>query len=263
MDRKTPHPAAGAVILILAIWMAMIVGAGALTVRSSFSAADANVLPGEFTSTPTATATGVPTSCPQGTPEPLWVEPVTSPTNQLTQTITVRIGNGAAMTVTAESGVFAVIGSFDAYAHPAQVEMALLANTTHHLRVHATVRTVNQGGCVYGGYTLATDRDRHGAPLVIVQQPVDSTPTVTATPLELARAYLPLVLRSGSGAAGEPAPGGTAAHAPTAGTPMPTRTPWVTSTPGPPRPTPHPGTLTAMPPPTLWIPPTPWITPGH
>jgi len=263
MDRKTPHPAAGAVILILAIWVAAIVGAGVASERSLFSAAETNVLPGETTSTPTATATGVPTPCPRGTPEPLWVEPVTSPTNQLTQTITVRIGNGIAVTVTAESGVFSVMGSFDAYAHPAQVEIALLANTTHHLQAHATVHTVNHGGCVYGGYTIGTERDRYGAPLVIVQQPVDSTPTVTATPLELARAYLPLVLRSGSGAAGEPAPGGTAAHAPTAATPMPTRTPWVTSTPGPPRPTPHPGTLTAMPSPTFWIPPTPWIPPGH
>jgi len=242
MDKKAPHPASWAVILILAIWMSTIIGAGVLVARSSSFAAETNVLPGETTSTPTTTATGIPTSCPQGTPEPLWVEPVTSPTNRLTQTITVRIGNGAAVTVTAESGVFSAMGSFDAYAHPAQVEMALLANTTHHLRVYATVRTVNQGGCVYGGYTLATDRDRHGAPLVIVQQPVDSTPTATATSLEFRRAYLPLVLRSGSGAAG---------------TPMPTRTPWVTSTPGPPPPTPHPGTLTAMPSPTLWIPPTP------
>jgi hypothetical protein len=263
MDKKAPHSASWAVILILAIWMSAIIGAGVATGRSSSSAAETNVLPDETTLTPTETATGIPTFCPRGTPEPLWVEPVTSPTKQLTQTIIVRIGNGAAMTVTAESGVFAVIGSFDAYAHPAQVEMALLANTTHHLRVYATVRTVNQGGCVYGGYTLATERDRNSAPLVIVQQPVDSTPTVTATPLKLARAYLPLVLRSGSGATGNPTPSGAAAYTPTAGTPMPTRTSWVTSTPGSPPPTLHPGTLTAMPSPTLWIPPTSWITPGH
>ena len=261
MDKKARHPASWALVLILAIWMAAIVGVGVTTGRASFSAAETNVLPAEVTLTPTGTATGIPTSCPQGTPEPLWVEPVTSPTNQLTQTITVHIGNGAAVTVTAASGVFAVIGSFDAYAHPAQVEMALLADTTHQLRVSATVRTVNQGGCVYGGYTLATERDRNGVPLVIMQQRVDLTPTVTATPLELARVYLPLVLGSGSGTAGTPEPSATAAHTPTSGTPM--LTPGGSSTPRPPSPTRRPGALTAMPPPTLWILPTSRITPGH
>jgi hypothetical protein len=31
------------------------------------------------------------------------------------------------------------------------------------------VRTVDQGGCVYGGYTLSTTHDRNNLPLTIVQ----------------------------------------------------------------------------------------------
>jgi hypothetical protein len=110
-----------------------------------------------------------PTFCPVATPEPLWVEPVTSPTDQLTQTITVYLGNGEAVTVTAGSGTFAASGNFDAYTNPAQVDVALLANTVHHLRVFGEVRTVEWGGCVYGGYTLSTIWDRYGGPLVITQ----------------------------------------------------------------------------------------------
>jgi hypothetical protein len=110
-----------------------------------------------------------PTLCPVATPEPLWVEPITSPADQLTQTITVYLGNGEAVTVTAESGTFAAPGNFDAFANPARVDVALLANTVHHLRVFGKVRTVEWDGCVYGGYTLSTIWDRYGGPLVITQ----------------------------------------------------------------------------------------------
>lgn len=34
------------------------------------------------------------TQCPTATPEPLWVEPVTSPTSLRSQVITVYLGNG-------------------------------------------------------------------------------------------------------------------------------------------------------------------------
>jgi hypothetical protein len=40
------------------------------------------------------------------TPEPLWLDPVTSPTGELDQTIVVYIGNGETVTVTWESGTF-------------------------------------------------------------------------------------------------------------------------------------------------------------
>ncbi len=133
----------------------------------------------------TATETPMPTAtfCPQPTPEPLWVEPVTSPTDQLSQVITVRIGNGDAVTITTESGTFNVIGDFSAYSYPALVTVTLLANTTHHLTVYSHVKAIVQHGCTYGNYTLSTTVDKFGAPLIIVQQPTSSnTPTHTFTP---------------------------------------------------------------------------------
>lgn len=109
------------------------------------------------------------TVCPQATPEPFWVEPVTSPTGALSQTVTVSIGNGEAVTVTAESGVFAVAGVFGAYGNPAQVDVALLPDVIHHLQVVARVKPVSNGPCLYGGYTRSTQQDRNGQPLVIRQ----------------------------------------------------------------------------------------------
>lgn len=113
--------------------------------------------------------TNTSTPCPSATPELLAVEPLTSPTRLLSQVVTVRIGNGEAVTVTAESGAFTVTGSFGASFNPALVDVDLLANATHHLSVNARVRIVNSGGCQYGGYTLSTTQDKFGAPLAIVQ----------------------------------------------------------------------------------------------
>ncbi len=137
--------------------------------------------------TETLTSSPTPTRCPSATPELLWVEPVISPTGLLTQTIAVRIGNGEAVTVTAESGVFTATGSFGVYGAPALLPIDLLPDMTHHLQVQARVRTVYQWGCKYGGYTLSTSWDRYGAPLVIEQ--------VRATATPLPRLYLPLILR--------------------------------------------------------------------
>jgi len=113
----------------------------------------------------------------------LWVEPVISPTERLTQTVIVRIGNGEAVTVTAESGVFAVTGTFNAYGNPAGVTVALLPNTVHNLTVQARVRRIEQWGCIYGGYTLNTIHDRSGRRLVIEQR------------LPALKRYLPLFMR--------------------------------------------------------------------
>ena len=130
-----------------------------------------------LTSTPepdvSATASASPTGtlCPFGTAEPLWVEPVSSPTDKLSQTIVVRIGYGEEVTIVTESGTFTVTGDFDAYTNPALVEITLLPNTVHNLQVSARVKTITTGGCPYGGYTLTTTTDRQGAPLTIVQQP--------------------------------------------------------------------------------------------
>ena len=138
------------------------------------------------TSTPTATTVATPTWCPTMTPEPLWVDPVTSPTDQLAQVITVYIGNGEAVSVGAESGIFTSTGSFGAWSNPALVTMTLFADTTHHLWVTARVRTIDQGGCTFGGYTLSTGSDRYGTPLVIVQQPA-----TTPMPVSI---FLPFLL---------------------------------------------------------------------
>ncbi len=103
--------------------------------------------------------------CPLATPEFFIVEPVTSPTDQLSQTITVDLGNGEAITITTESGTFTA--PFDTF--PKEIEITLLPNTTHNLTVEGKVREVMQGNCPYGGYTLTTTRDRYGDPLVIEQ----------------------------------------------------------------------------------------------
>lgn len=99
------------------------------------------------------------------------MDPVRSPTGELSQTIVVWIGNGEQVTVDAESGTFTVRGRFDAYSNPARVAITLLPDTVYHLRVTAWVaRGPGTGGCIYGGYTLSTTSDRQGAPLVIEQR---------------------------------------------------------------------------------------------
>jgi hypothetical protein len=100
----------------------------------------------------------------------MWVEPVTSPTHQLSQTIVVWIGRGEEVTVETESGTFTVTGNFNAYSNPARVDITLLPNTVHHLRVTARVATIPQGHCLYGGYTLSATTDAKGVPLTIVQE---------------------------------------------------------------------------------------------
>lgn len=114
-----------------------------------------------------------PTVCPQATPEPLWVEPVLSPTFALTQTLVVYAGNSAAVTVTTVSGVFSVTGDFGGTVNPARVDIDLLPETTHELTVESAVRRVANSGCSYGGYVLSTRRDRNGAPLLIQQESGD------------------------------------------------------------------------------------------
>ena len=136
-----------------------------------------------LTATDSAVPKLTPTFCPVTTPEPLWVEPVTSPTDQFTQVITVRLGNGEWVSVAAESGTFTVTGRFNAYSQPALVDMALLPNTTHHVRVTGRVRVIKSNGCVYGGYTLSTIWDRFGGPLIITQ--VFTTVSTSHFPLAL------------------------------------------------------------------------------
>ncbi len=115
------------------------------------------------TVTATAAVTLTPINCPQATPELLWVEPVTSPTDQLAQIVTVHMGNLEVVTITTESGIFTATGQ------PARVEVALLPNRNHYLQVVAKVAEIWSAGCRYGGYTLHTRRDRNDNLLIIEQ----------------------------------------------------------------------------------------------
>ena len=123
------------------------------------------------TTLPVSTITITPTFCPPPTPEPLWVNPVTSPTDQLTQVITVYIGNGEKVTIEAESGTFTVTDAFNHHSNPAIIEIVLLPDTVHHLKVTAWVKSGLHGfnDCAYRGYTLSTTNDKDGAPLTIAQ----------------------------------------------------------------------------------------------
>jgi WD40 repeat protein len=74
------------------------------------------------------------------------------------------MGNCETVTITAESG------TFTGACHPESVTVDLSPNTIHYLEVIARVRQiVDDSGCEYGGYTLRTNRDRDGNPLVIQQ----------------------------------------------------------------------------------------------
>jgi hypothetical protein len=150
---------AAVVLLLVLVWIGGLALAAGRPPRAG--AEDATETPEP---TPTVTV------CPVGTPEPLWVDPVPDLTDRLTQTVVVYIGNGEAVTVSAETGDFCVQGSFDASAHPARVEITLRPDLIHHLTVVARVRRIEQWGCVYGGYTLRTTVDRYGSPLVIRQE---------------------------------------------------------------------------------------------
>ncbi|MCG2785087.1 MAG: cellulase family glycosylhydrolase [Anaerolineae bacterium] len=133
------------------------------------------------TATPSASRTPTPTTCPMATAEPLRVEPVTSPSDQTTQVITVRANNSDSVTVALESGSFTVTGDFTT-SNPALVTVSLLPNTEHHLTVSAHIKNfVGPGGCTYGGYTISMRNDRYGMPLTIVQSDV-TNPTLTPTP---------------------------------------------------------------------------------
>lgn len=125
--------------------------------------------------------------CPVPTQELFWVEPPKSPTDQLSQTIAVHIGNGEQITVTTESGVFTSIG--DAGIPPSGVTVSLVPNAVNHLEVTARVRLIKQSnGCSYGGYTMSTTRDRTGAQLVVVQgSPKQRVPTVAISPANAGR----------------------------------------------------------------------------
>lgn len=150
---------AGILILALVVLLALVVGLYWL-VTMSLPAGEPGVTQeptdgGEVTNEP---------MCPQATPELFTVQPLTSPTNLLTQTVEVSLGNSEMITITTESGVFT--------APDGPITIDLLPNTIHHLQVTGRVRVITGSipGCTYGGYTLSAERDVNGDLLVIIQQ---------------------------------------------------------------------------------------------
>ncbi len=106
--------------------------------------------------------TDTPERCPEATAEPFYVDPVTSPTTQITQTLHISIGNGEAISVTND------MGSFYAPASAGKVIVVLTPNQINYLTAYGKVRQMG-GECHYGGYTLSTRVDRNGNPLTVVQ----------------------------------------------------------------------------------------------
>lgn len=143
---------------LIIIAVVLLLGLGVYWLLSRDSAGGTEAIPDE----PGVTAA----ECPLATPEFFTVEPVTSPTGQLSQVITVDLGNGETITVTSEAGT--VTAPFDTF--PKEIEVPLLPNTVHNLTVEGKVREVRNGDCTYGGYVLSTTTDRNGAPLVIEQK---------------------------------------------------------------------------------------------
>jgi hypothetical protein len=99
------------------------------------------------------------------------VEPVTTPTTLLTQTLYVRLGNGRTISATSEAGTVAITGTFLAYV-PTALTLTLLSNITHHVTVIGQVEYAP--GCYYH---LTCTSDKNGAPLTIAQQTIGLTPT--------------------------------------------------------------------------------------
>lgn len=144
------------------------------------------------TATPIATVIPSPlpsptVGCPiPATPEPLWVNPVISPTNLLTQKISVTLGRGRTISVTSETGTVTKQGDFSTTG-PVDIEITLVPNAQNNVVVSGTVEYAPN--CFY---TLQTRTDRVGNPLVIVQNSVQvpTTPAISPTPPSTGIVYL-------------------------------------------------------------------------
>ncbi len=150
-------------------------------------------IPPTLTSIPTITTEATiaalsPTPCVgPATPEPLWVNPVTSPTDQLTQDVSVTLGRGREITIASEGGSVSQKGEFSTNA-PVILRVPLAPNLQNNLIVTGTVEY--SPGCFY---TLQARTDRNGAPLIIVQQETlgaQVIPTFTPTPGAPGTVYL-------------------------------------------------------------------------
>ena len=132
---------------------------------------------------PTSSETAGPTLtavyCPQATRElPPRVDPLTSPTDQLSQVVHILPGYYDEALVETESGAFT--GVFNG-AEGARVEVKLLPNSSNHLKVTVKVHLSSYNGCSYGGYTMTVFTDLQGQPLVIIQgEPAAPLPVTEA-----------------------------------------------------------------------------------
>jgi hypothetical protein len=115
-------------------------------------------------SSTTASATTRLVACsPVPPPETMSVEPVTSPTTLLTQTLQLRLGNGRRVTVTSEAGT-TIFSQMFSSAFLSPLLIPLRPHVTHHVTVAGQVEY--QAGC---SYVLTRTVDKNGAPLTIVQ----------------------------------------------------------------------------------------------
>ena len=108
------------------------------------------------------------------------VQPVTSPTTALTQTLFVRLGNGRAITATSEAGSAVITDTFSSLTWT-PITITLSPDTVHHVIVAGQVEY--SPDCYY---TLYRSTATNGAPLTIVQVS--------------ARVYLPIVTRGAAAA---------------------------------------------------------------
>jgi hypothetical protein len=114
--------------------------------------------------------------CTAATQElPPRVDPVVSPTNELSQWVHIQPGNFERAVVETESGSFTA--PFKG-GEGASVEVKLLANTVHHLKVTVQISRSKINGCIDGGYSMTVFGDRQGQPLVIIQgKPASPSPS--------------------------------------------------------------------------------------
>jgi len=123
---------------------------------------------------PTVSPTTSAPACPNpATPEPLWVDPVMSPTDLSSQKVSVILGRGKEIAISSEAGMIRLQGDFST-GRPVELDVPLAPNAENHLVVTGTVEYAP--GCEY---TLQTRVDRNGSPLTIIQNSTLTPPPTT------------------------------------------------------------------------------------
>ncbi len=137
-----------------------------------------------------ATATHSLDACsPLPTPEPMDVDPVTSPTRLFKQTLHVRLGNGIIIGASSEAGTAVVFGNFTSTTS-VPLTITLLPRVTHHIVVTGVVEWAPT--CLY---ILMRTTDKYGAPLTIVQEAYQTFLPVLLAGQKPTKIFLPLLWR--------------------------------------------------------------------